>query len=68
MARSQLELIRLLESLDANAPRVERHLWLIRVLDWVRGSASRDKPSEADVQAVLTRLRSLLDAVAVRAR
>ena len=67
MARSQLELVRLLESLDANAPRVERHLWLIRVLDWIRGSASRDNPSETDVQAVLTRLHSLLDAVAVRA-
>ena len=66
MARSQLELVRHLEALDASAPRVERHLWLIGLLDWVRGSADWQNPSEDEVQAVLTRVRSLLDAVAVR--
>ena len=66
MARTQLELVRHLEALDANAPRVERHLWLVRLLDWVRGSADWHNPSEDEVQAVLTRVRSLLDAVAVR--
>ena len=58
MARSQLELVRHLEALDASAPRVERHLWLIGLLDWVRGSADWQNPSENKMQAVLTRVRS----------
>ena len=66
MAMSQLALVRLLEALDTSAPRVERHLWLIRLLDWVRGEADLHAPSEDDVQAVVARVRMLLDAVAVR--
>ncbi|MDO5087648.1 MAG: recombinase, partial [Comamonadaceae bacterium] len=65
MTISQLELIRLLESLDASAPRVERHLWLIRLMDWIRGDSRGDDSDEA-VQLVLARVRLLLDAVAVR--
>ena len=30
------ELATLLDSADADAPLVERHLWLIRLLDWIR--------------------------------
>ena len=40
MARSQLELVRHLEALDASTPHVEQHLWLIGLLDWVRGSTN----------------------------
>lgn len=65
MTISQLELVRLLEALDASAPRVERHLWLIRLLDWIRGDRPDDDSDEA-VQLALARVRALLDAVAVR--
>ncbi len=53
-ARQQL--LALLTALDANAPLAQRHLWLIRVVAWVRGEAT-------DVRAALARVNQLLDAV-----
>lgn len=45
----------LLATLDPAAGRAERHLWLIALIDWLRGP-------EADVPATLKRLGALLDA------
>ena len=59
MATAQLALLRLLRGLDPDAPTAERHLWLIQLLDWIRGEAR-------DVEASVARLRSLLDAAEVR--
>ncbi len=59
MATTQQELIGLLRALDPEAPTAERHLWLIQLLDWVRGEAQ-------DVDAAVARIRSLLDAAEVR--
>lgn len=45
----------LLAGLDPEASRAERHLWLIAVIEWLRGPQS-------DVPATLKRLGALLDA------
>ncbi|MFW9595159.1 MAG: recombinase, partial [Macromonas sp.] len=50
------QLLALLTALNANAPLAQRHLWLIRVVAWVRGEAT-------DVRAALARVNQLLDAV-----
>ena len=59
MATPQLELIDLLRALDPEAPLAERHLWLMHLLDWVRGDT--DNPDVA-----VARVRMLLDAADVR--
>ena len=59
MAAPQPELADLLQSLDPHAPLAERHLWLMRLLGWVRGDG-------ADPQAALARVRALLDAAALQ--
>ena len=59
MATSQLDLIELLRALDPEAPLAERHLWLIRLLDWVRGDARNPDMAVA-------RVRMLVDAAEVR--
>ncbi|OSZ63913.1 site-specific recombinase [Hydrogenophaga sp. IBVHS2] len=46
----------LLETLDAEAPLAQRHLWLMDTLRWVRGDAS-------DVIGAVARLRALVDAL-----
>lgn len=50
------DLSALLDQLDANAPMARRHLWLLQLLDWVRGDGS-------SAQAAVSRLQLLLDAV-----
>ncbi|HEY0201303.1 MAG TPA: recombinase, partial [Burkholderiaceae bacterium] len=47
----------LLAALNPDAPLAERHLWLIAVLDWVRGDCSA-------VPASIGRVRLFIDAVA----
>ena len=59
MATSQLDLIDLLGAIDPEAPLAERHLWLIRLLDWVRGDARNPEMAVA-------RVRMLVDAAEVR--
>ncbi len=59
MATSQLDLIDLLRAIDPQAPLAERHLWLIRLLDWVRGDARNPEMAVA-------RVRMLIDAAEVR--
>ncbi len=53
------DLPELLGALDQNAPRVERHLWLLELLGWIRGDCS-------SVDDALARLGLLLDAVRVQ--
>lgn len=52
-----MDLLQLLDRLDPEAPLAQRHLWLIGLLDWVRGDAS-------DPQASVARVRGFVDAVA----
>lgn len=59
MATPQLELIDHLRAIDPEAPRAERHLWLIRLLDWVRGDTD-------NAEVAVARVRMLLDAADVR--
>jgi site-specific recombinase len=58
-ASTGASLTRLLETLDPQAPLAQRHLWLIFVLDWVRGD-------RASPQAAASRVTLLLDAVQAR--
>jgi len=51
-----MDLSSLLDALDPGAPLAQRHLWLIRLLDWIRGDAS-------DPQLCVLRMRQLLDSV-----
>lgn len=59
MVSSTDDLDSLLGHLDPEATLAQRHLWLIALVDWVRG------PS-ADVPAALRRVEDLLDAVEQR--
>ncbi len=59
MKVAPLELAALLARLDPQAPLAERHLWLIALLDWVRGA-------RASVPASIGRVQLLLDAVEAR--
>ena len=59
MATPQLELIDLLRALDPQASLAERHLWLMQLLDWVRGERT-------DPEAAVARVRALLDAAELR--
>ncbi len=59
MATSQLELLQHLQALDPEAPVAERHLWLISLLNWVRGEFE-------DPEAAVARVRMLLDAAELR--
>lgn len=55
MAQAQ-DLTGLLEDLDPAAPLVERHLWLIALLQWIRGAG-------ASAPAAAMRVDALLDAL-----
>ena len=46
-----------LATVDAEAPLAQRHLWLIGLLDWVRG------PRDSTPQAAASRMRLLMDAL-----
>lgn len=54
------DLNQVLATLDARAPLAQRHLWLIGLLDWVRG------PRDAPAEAAASRLRLFLDALEAR--
>jgi site-specific recombinase len=51
------DLNQLLAALDAEAPLAQRHLWLIGLLDWVRG------PRGAGIEAAASRVQLFLDAL-----
>lgn len=57
--RHQQDLNRILETLTPHAPLAERHLWLLSLLDWVRGD--RKSP-----EAAASRVRLFLDALQAR--
>ena len=62
MTHGPTDLTGLLDTLDAEAPRARRHLWLIDLLAWVRaGMGHGDDPAGA-----VARVRLLLDAVQAR--
>ncbi len=50
---------RILDALDPSAPLALRHIWLISVLDWVRGDGS-------SVPAAVSRVQFLVDAIEAR--
>lgn len=52
-----MDLPALLDRLDPDAPLAQRHVWLIDLLDWVRGD-------QRDPQASVARVRELVDTVA----
>jgi len=54
------DLNQVLDTLDAQAPLAQRHLWLIGLLGWLRG------PRGSPPQAAVGRMRLLLDALAAR--
>lgn len=54
-----MDLARLLDTLDPEAPLAQRHLWLMALLAWVRGDGH-------DLQASVSRVRLLLDAAQAR--
>ena len=56
MSRDSLALQRLLQTLNPQAALAERHLWLIRLLQWIRGD-------EHSAQAALNRVHEFIDAV-----
>ena len=58
MARTP-DLSTLLDAIDPDAPMAQRHLWLIDLLQWVRGDAR-------DPAASVSRVRLLLDAAQAR--
>ena len=53
------DLAKLLDSMDADAPLVQRHIWLIALLQWVRGSGR-------SAQAAAARVDIFLDVMDVR--
>ena len=55
MAPPPTDLNALLDAIDPQAPLAERHLWLIAVLQWIRGDAS-------DADKAVSRVRLLIDA------
>ncbi|OIP20547.1 MAG: recombinase [Comamonadaceae bacterium CG2_30_60_41] len=59
MAKPDHDLPELLDELNANASSVKRHLWLIRVVKWIRGRANSAPAAHA-------RLTLLLDALQQR--
>lgn len=48
----------LLDALDPDAPQVERHLWLVRLLDWMRGDRSSVATTLERLQLLIERLES----------
>jgi site-specific recombinase len=50
---------RILDALDPSAPLAHRHIWLIRVLDWVRGDGK-------SVAAAVSRVQFLVEALESR--
>ena len=54
------DLNQVLATLDAQAPLAQRHLWLIGLLDWVRG------PRGSPAEAAASRVRLFLDALEAR--
>ncbi len=48
----------LIDTLEPDAPQVERHLWLVRLLDWMRGDRSSVATTLERLQLLIERLES----------
>lgn len=48
----------LLDTLDPDAPQVERHLWLVALLDWIRGDRSSAATAVERLQLLIERLET----------
>ncbi len=48
----------LLDTLDPAAPQVERHLWLVALLDWIRGDRSSVATAVERLQLLIERLET----------
>jgi site-specific recombinase len=59
MARAAIDLPQLLEALDPEADLVHRHLWLISLLEWIRGT-------DGASATALTHIEMLLDVLDAR--
>ena len=64
------DLTALVNAADARAPQAERHLWLVRLMEWLRHAPSRPPaaegqaaPAEARTPWPLLRLRHLLNVI-----
>lgn len=53
------DLPQILDALNPHASLVQRHLWLMSLLQWIRGRAD-------DAPAAVARLRLMLDAIQLR--
>ncbi len=53
------DLVSLLKALDPNADLATRHIWLIKLFEWIRGD-------QTSPQAAVTRLQAFIDAVEAR--
>ncbi|MFO1330275.1 MAG: recombinase [Rubrivivax sp.] len=63
MAGAPWDLAALISAADARAPQAERHLWLVRLMEWLRHAPAHDRPGEPHAPLPLLRLRLLLDAL-----
>ncbi|OYU90345.1 MAG: recombinase, partial [Burkholderiales bacterium PBB5] len=59
-ARPSWDLTALLNAADPGAPRPERHLWLVRLIEWLRHGDHSAEPADATPKPVL-RLKHLLN-------
>jgi len=59
-ARPTWDLTALLNAADPGAPRPERHLWLVRLIEWLRHGDHSTEPADATPKPVL-RLKHLLN-------
>lgn len=57
------DLTALLAAADAGAPLPERHLWLVRLMQWLRHAPAQGLPQAPRTPLPLLRLRHLLDLV-----
>ena len=53
MASQPVDLPHLLDALDVDADLVHRHLWMIALFDWIRGSQNAAEASVARVEILL---------------
>ena len=69
---STWDLTALVNAADARAPQAERHLWLVRLMEWLRHAPTTTPTGEARTPLPLLRLRHLLNVLeqhpAVRAQ
>jgi site-specific recombinase len=58
---STWDLTALVNAADARAPQAERHLWLVRLMEWLRHAPTTTPTGEARTPLPLLRLRHLLN-------